>query len=307
MSPYLLFLLACLLASASSLPLASAASQTTATKGAKQASKKSADADLRERVRIATDGCVNIFVDAGANIGVHTRFLFEPAKYQDSLFANVFNHSFGSIATNGMAQLTCSLGFEPNPRHVDRHKALQRAYERMGWRYTFFPFALGVTSENLVFYENPSDNQGAENEYWGFSTNQRGRNQSEVRVPSVSFNTVLAQIGRRRLPAGHHPCVLVKMDIEGSEFAVVPQVMMSGNLCRVVDYFSVEWHARFAPLQLHPKQRLDLATRDGARSAASLVQAVMADGGRAAGCLTNVFEVDDESYVHDGVPLPVPF
>ena len=96
------------------------------------------------------------------------------------------------------------------------------------------------------------------------------------------------------------------MDIEGSEFAVVPQVMMSGSLCRVVDYISVEWHARFAPLRLHPKQRLDLGTQVGATSATSLLQAAMADGGRAAGCLTDVFEVDDESYLHDGMPLPVP-
>ena len=79
-----------------------------------------------------------------------------------------------------------------------------------------------------------------------------------------------------------------------------------------VDYISVEWHtllclthARFAPLRLHPKQRLDLGTQGGATRVTSLLQAAMADGGRAAGCLTNVFEVDDESYLHDGMPLPV--
>ena len=42
------------------------------------------DYDLRERVGNATNGCVNVFVDAGANIGIHTRFLFEPAKYPKS-------------------------------------------------------------------------------------------------------------------------------------------------------------------------------------------------------------------------------
>merc|ERR1711935_1234018 len=135
--------------------------------------------------------------------------------------------------------------------HIKRHKALQRAYTRMGWRYSFFPFALGVnTSEELVFYENANYANGDTFEYWEFGTTRnQQQNQSEVRVPSVSFDTVLAQIGKRRLPAGqHHPRVLVKMDIEGSEFAVVPQVMMTGSLCRVVDYISVEWHARFAPI-----------------------------------------------------------
>ena len=338
MSPPSLFLLACLIASASSLPLASRdrdlADYRHTMKGGKSAadaaavatkqdwrrarpaagenSRKSAPKlpgdDLRERVRNATDGCVNVFVDAGANIGVHTRFLFEPAKYPHSHFTKVFKRSFGSIASNGMAPLTCSLGFEPNPKHIKRHKALERAYKQMGWRYSFFPFALGVnTSEDLVFYENPRASRGAQSEYWAFSTKQLHADQSEVRVPSASFDTVLAQIGKRRLPghADHHPRVLVKMDIEGSEFAVVPQVMMSGSLCRVVDYISVEWHARFAPLRLHSKQRLDLGTQRGATSVKSLLQAAMADGGRAAGCLTDVFEVDDESYLHDGMPLPV--
>ena len=335
------WLLACLIASASSLPLASRDRDFVDYRHTMKGGKSAADAaavatkqdwrraaageksdktrapklpgaersdDLRERVRKATDGCVNVFVDAGANIGVHTRFLFEPAKYPDSSFTKVFNRSFGSIASNGMAPLTCSLGFEPNPKHIKRHKALERAYKQMGWRYSFFPFALGVnTSEDLVFYENPRAAGGAQSEYWGFGTKQRHADQSEVRVPSASFDAVLAQIGKRRLPAhtDHHPRVLVKMDIEGSEFAVVPQVMMSGSLCRVVDYISVEWHARFAPLRLHPKQRLDLGTQGGATSVTSLLQAAMADGGRAAGCLTDVFEVDDESYLHDGMPLPV--
>ena len=150
MSPPSLFLLACLIASASSLPLASRdrdfADYRHTMKGGKSAADAAAVAtkqgwrraaageksdksppklpgaersdDLREGVRKATDGCVNVFVDAGANIGVHTRFLFEPAKYPDSSFTKVFNRSFGSIASNGMAPLTCSLGFEPNPKHI---------------------------------------------------------------------------------------------------------------------------------------------------------------------------------------------
>ena len=125
-------------------------------------------------------------------------------------------------------------------------------------------------------------------------------------MPSVSFDAVLEQIGRRRLPAGHtmHPRVLVKMDMEGSEFAVIPQLMMTGRLCRVVDYLSVEWHARFAPVRFHVNQQLNLRTREEAQNVVRLLKAAMADGGHAGGCLTNVSEIDDETYVHDGHPLP---
>lgn len=100
-----------------------------------------------------------------------------------------------------------------------------------------------------------------------------------------------------------HPRVLVKMDIEGSEFAVIPQLMMTGRLCRVVDYLSVEWHARFAPVRFHVNQQLNLRTREEAQNVVRLLKAAMADGGHAGGCLTNVSEIDDETYVHDGHPL----
>ena len=263
-------------------------------------SRHPTDKYLRELVREATDGCVSIFVDAGANIGVHTRFLFGPAEYPQSSFTKVFSEVFGAAPYNKSA--VCSLGFEPNPKHIDRHLALQSAYRHMGWRYSFFPYALGVnTSGELVFYENGGANRGAQNEYWGFGTTQRHNNQSEVRVPSVSFDAVLEQIGKRRLPrAGHtiHPRVIVKMDIEGSEFAVIPQVMMTGRLCQVVDYLSVEWHPT-------PRRGLPSAFQAfNHATVARLLKAAMADGGHAGGCLTNVVAVDDETYVHDGRPLP---
>ena len=42
------------------------------------------------------DGCYHVFVDAGANIGIHTRFLFEPSKFPRSSFRKVFDKYFGA-------------------------------------------------------------------------------------------------------------------------------------------------------------------------------------------------------------------
>ena len=75
---------------------------------------------------------------------------------------------------------------------------------------------------------------------------------------------------------------------------------MTGSLCRTVDYISVEWHARFAPIRFHPNQHLHLRTHAEAQKVASLLKAAMADGGHAGGCLTDVVEMDDETYLHDG-------
>ena len=131
-----------------------------------------------------------------------------------------------------------------------------------------------------------------------------------VRVPSVSFDAVLAQISRRRIPhedlGGRHPKVLIKMDIDGAEFEAIPAAMLSGQLCHTVDYISVEWHARLAPLALMPNQSLDLRTEASARATANVLRAAIRDGVRAGRpwCRTELDEVDDETYVHDGVPLP---
>ena len=78
----------------------------------------------------------------------------------------------------------------------------------------------------------------------------------------------------------------------------------------MVDYIAVEWHPHFAPYHMHPKQHRNHSKRAAAiteaRRATSLLKASVIDDGRARGCLTKMVEMDDETYLHDGVPFPVP-
>ena len=60
------------------------------------------------------NGCYHVFIDAGSNVGVHGRFLFEPTKYPKSVFAKKFNVLFGKHWT---CQNICVFAFEPNPKH----------------------------------------------------------------------------------------------------------------------------------------------------------------------------------------------
>ena len=85
-----------------------------------------ARAQVRDREFIARFvlGCAAIFVDMGSNIGMHSRFLFEPHMYNKSAYARTF-----PIRLDGVDRLsTCVLAFEPNPKHERRQRALERMY-----------------------------------------------------------------------------------------------------------------------------------------------------------------------------------
>ena len=55
-------------------------------------------------------------------------------------------------------------------------------------------------------------------------------------VPTVDAVRVVSEAGATGLP------VVLKIDIEGSEFAVLRDLLISGALCRFVTDLFVEWH-----------------------------------------------------------------
>lgn len=64
-------------------------------------------------------------------------------------------------------------------------------------------------------------------------------------------NFIIANVGNRTLPAveeesmvGKKPVVMMKIDIEGSEVDVVPDLIFSGAL-QHVSILMIEWHDRF--------------------------------------------------------------
>lgn len=258
-------------------------------------------------------GCSNIFLDLGANIGVHSRFLFEPRKYPNSKFKVLFDRAFGKERKNPR---TCAIGFEPNPVHTARHRALQAAYASMGWRYYFFPAGVGAQNGILSFYLN-SDN--ANHEYWGFSTTKmRNRldgkpelKQQEIKVPTVDLHAVLRTIQQRSMvrSAGRPAIIFIKMDIEGSEFEVLLHLMMQGTLCTTVDYLFTEFHAGFANFHPHTLRSSSnhTLTPEEANTLASTLEGVIADGSRR-GCTVKWVapKGEHEEYLHDGKPFPDP-
>src|SRR6185436_9263816 len=111
------------------------------------------------------DGCYNVFLDIGANIGVHIRKLFEPHLYPDSQrMLHLFNQAFGSDI-HVRRNTTCAFGIELNPTHTEHLKALERCYNAQGWR-THIITGHAASNSDLERVELVSDNNFAYNE-WG--------------------------------------------------------------------------------------------------------------------------------------------
>jgi FkbM family methyltransferase len=232
------------------------------------------------------DDCYHIFLDVGSNIGVHNRFLFEPHLYPESQSASHFQAELGAFDNRDM----CAFAFEPNPVHKHRLEKLAESYQAMGWRLYIFNAGVSNINGALSFYHY--DTKGLHNE-WGFSAvpdpNRPAR--AEV-VPIVRLADFIRQhIQGRKLPATIYggpyekPKVLMKMDIEGMEYAVIPDLVASGALCETVDCITYEFH---------------FGSSESKTGVKSMMQSVEMNPN----CITRFMDLDDETYLYDGEPFP---
>jgi len=267
------------------------------------------------------DGCHHIFIDAGANIGVHSRFLFEPDKYSDAQKAlQIYDQHFG---THRDIRDFCTFAFEPNPAHTKRHEELAAAYQAVGMRY--HPILAGVSDVDgtMSFYHQGFDKNKQEN---GFrSIKAKDKEQEEEVVPVIRLASWLRdEILDRTLPDQVYgsygddkaPKVVMKMDIEGMELIVLPDLISSGILCQTVDYVFMELHWWPLTLEAPTTSTATVTTSSGLRGglhlpegkmsrdfAKHLIQAFHAP--RSGECKTTKIDLqDDESYLHDGIPFP---
>lgn len=257
------------------------------------------------------DGCYHIFLDAGANIGVHSRFLFEPDKYPDAKRAHgIFDSEFGDSSARDNRDM-CAFAFEPNPKHASRHQALEEAYKQQGWRYHYIAAAVSNAEGNITFYHNHDEH----NEEWGFSDHDLktgGKAGSPISIPALRLSDwLMKEVHERQLPTDvqgsykNGPRVVMKMDIESQEYAVLPDLMFSGSLCKTVNTIFGEYHPwaiKYDQDQSTGRGSLTIAKGEGPKKIRDFV--AFFDSFRYCEMNTRFIELDDESYLHDGVPLP---
>lgn len=187
------------------------------------------------------DGCYHILLDVGANIGIHARFLFEPDLYPDSKTSvATFAKEFGSQRDN---RDYCVFSFEPNPKFEQRHLALEKAYAEMGWRYT--PIFAGASNEdgNFTFFHTHMEKAEQETGFSALASKTLyGTDATPKIVPIIRLASwIQKEVEGRQLPTPHsnttsEPKVIMKLDIEGLEFKVFPDLLTTGALCNNIHF-----------------------------------------------------------------------
>ena len=153
--------------------------------------------------------------------------------------------------------------------------------------------SVGVADKdgNLTFYHQ--EDEWAEE--WGFNSIRGSESNSKEEIPTIRFATwILNEIYEHKLPERvyrnytfHGPRVIMKMDIKGGEYSTIPNLVATGAFCSVVNYAFGEFH----PFHHPSEESLPY----------DCISKLLAN---AKNCMTILTQANDESYLHDGIPLP---
>jgi len=208
------------------------------------------------------DGCLHVYIDLGTNRGVQIRKLYEPHLFPLAPIHPLFNRYFGH-AGERIASDICSVGFEPNPKHEEHLKSMAEAYAACGIKVLMFTNT-GVGAHNKVAkFAVINDSYGGEIEHdLGSMFVKDDETVEEIgervkisqafdEINMIRFSEFLLDtVATRRLPLKSRvetPRVVVKMDIEGGELEIIPDMFLTGAF-RVVDNLHGEWHGCHVPL-----------------------------------------------------------
>ena len=262
------------------------------------------------------------------NIGVQTRKLFEPEKYPLSLrngttasnsiirqarhARSSFLDAFTTELGEDRSRNTCVFGFEANPFHTARLQALQSCYVSRGWRVAIFTeTAVNDANGTRTFFGDPTGATSGNRVQWAASLQPHGRSAGKMpryNVTSVDLaRWIEAHVVPRRLPAAdasggtQAARVLLKMDVESTEFVILPRMLALGLLCsRAISWLNLEWHIGFlarACSLCHARRNCTLVpVCDAAQTFMDGLPAAM----RQQSCKpTRTVTVDDDSYTND--------
>jgi len=277
------------------------------------------------------DGCSFVFLDIGSNMGVSVRKLFEPEAYpqytsaeyeydfgwlldllyrknrskthHDTSFPGSYTATFDRVfepaetRRRSNFQGYCAFGFEPNPYHTSRLRAIEECYTSRGWRVKFFTETAVADVDGEVWLRSSKravglHNIAASTVQTKLDTADEEADANFTRAEGVDLARWLRfHVSQRRVPLGRS-AVYAKLDVEGAEFQVLPRMLMMGLLCnKTIAELTLEWHPTMWANK--DNERLALAT--------SFKEHLSEFAGMdARNCVpTRIRDAEDESYMHD--------
>jgi len=192
----------------------------------------------------ALNGCHHVFLDIGSNVGVQITNVYEG---KNSRMKPTFDRLFGPVADR--AELVCSVVMEPNPHHADVLRGLKRRYAPARI------LVLNGTAASNRDGTQPFFILGSHPMYheWGSSLLDRAGGSSadrgHVDIRTVDLARWTHREVLRRAPKPHSkrrsaalpPAVVMKLDVEGEEYNVLPNMLAHGVLCQL-DAVFLEYH-----------------------------------------------------------------
>jgi len=247
------------------------------------------------------DGCYHVYLDVGSNVGVQVRKLYQPELYPDAPVNGLFKETFGPVEARRKA--VCAIGFEPNPHHTKILTDIQRSYQACGWRAHFLT-QTGVSNHSGegTFYSDGA----MQMKEWGGGVLppdviSEARNASAETITLLRLSDFLRNVvGKRQMPFDSNrdqvgpPKVLMKMDIEGSEIDVLPDVLFNGGLGAINGLMVEMKHEWMQKIQ---------ARKDAHKQLSEIFDKINLFS-KNMGMDFEMLDLDDESYATSVNPLP---
>jgi FkbM family methyltransferase len=186
--------------------------------------------------RIA-DGCQHVYLDMGSNVGIQVRKLYRPERFPGAGVIPIFSKFFPNVTQR--RETVCAIGMEPNPKHAERLRRLARLYTNVGWRTAFVEAAASNHAATAGFVAPHPANELQQ----AARVTNRHPNATQVKTIDIS-DFIIKQILSRQIPQKNKPhFVVAKMDIEGMEHRVIPEMWRTGAACGI-DVIMLEWHGK---------------------------------------------------------------
>lgn len=242
---------------------------------------KTLESPLEDVIGFSMRECRGLYVDVGTNIGVQIRKLYD-SDFVGAKVNPIFDRYFGQENRLDI----CSIGFEPNPKHEHTLLQLQENLRCRGFKTKIFTNTAAYDSDkNLTFYLDLKSPK--EYNEWGSSIlnwQNHSNPSASVQVQGINLSRFLLDI----LADATQIPVLMKIDIEGAEYSVMPSLISSGASC-LIDAIFIEWHPRMAQTSLGPLIR-------------SAVESFL----KVSPCPITILNLDDETYQKNATTIPLP-